>query len=188
LGIEGCARWDETPVERPRAADAVRLAWHNLGDILFWLYKDRAGHREIIAALWQRVDGATLVAAGDVLFRLSQSRWRMQAEDSDIDLCVLFPTEARRIATACLEHEGIVPSAFGFPTFYDEGLMAFLIKTLGTVGDSDSLPILKAYAEMEKFGRAAVDAIECIQRQLLQRSSASSGPGVAAAPYTGGNR
>ena len=125
--------------------------------MLFWLHKDRTGHRETLTTLWQRIDGATLIAAGDVLFQLSQSKWHMQSENNYIDLCALFPAEARRIATACLDHEGILPSAFGFPTHYDERLVAFLIKTLGSFGDSDSLPILKVYAEIEKFGRAAIE-------------------------------
>ena len=182
LGIEGCARWDESPVERPRVADAVHLAWHNFGDMLFWLHKDRAGHRETIAFLWQRIDGATLIAAGDVLFRLSQSKWRMQSENDDIDLCALFPAQARGIATACLDHEGILPSAFGFPTYFDERLIAFLIKTLGSVGDSGSLSILKVYAEMEKFGRGAIEAIESIQQRLLHGAAPAHPSGLAAAP------
>jgi hypothetical protein len=182
LGIEGCAHWDERPVERPRAADAVHLAWHTVGDILFWLYKDRTGHRETIASLWQRIDGATLIAVGDVLFQLSQSRWRMQAESDDIDLCALFPAEARRIALACLDHEGILPSAFGFPTYYDERLVAFLIKTLGSFGDSGSLPILKVYAEVEKFGRAAIEAIESIQQRLLHGAAATPPSPLAVEP------
>ena len=114
LGIKGCARWDE-PVERPPAADAVHLAWHNFADMLFWMHKDRMGQPETIASVWQRIDGETLIAAGDVLFQLSHSEWRMQSEKDDIDLCALFPAEARRIAMACLDHEGILPSAFGFP-------------------------------------------------------------------------
>ena len=182
LGIEGCARWDETPVERPRAADAVHLAWHNIGDILFWLHKDRTGHRETIASLWQRIDGASLIAAGDVLFQLSQSKWRMQSENNDIDLCALFPREARRIATVCLDHEGILPSAFAFPTYFDERLIAFLIKTLGSFGDSSSLPILKVYAEIEKFGLAAIQAIESIQQRVLHSVLPAHPSGSIAAP------
>jgi len=172
LGIEGCARWDETPVERPRPAEAMHLAWHNIGDMMFWLHKDPTGHRETLASLWQRIDGATLIAAGDVLFQLSQSKWHMRSENNDIDLCALFPAEARRIATACLDHEGILPSAFGFPTYYDQRLIAFLIKTLGSSGDSGSLSILKVYAETEKFGRAAIEAIESIQQRLLHDGAA----------------
>jgi len=182
LGIEGCARWDEMPVERPPAADAVHLAWHNVGDMLFWLHKDRTGHRETLASLWQRIDGATLIAAGDVLFQLSHSKWHMQSDNNYIDLCALFPAEARRIATACLDHEGILPSAFGFPTHYDERLVAFLIKTLGSFGDSDSLPILKVYAEIEKFGRAAIEAIESIQQRHLHGAAPAHPSGPAAAP------
>lgn len=182
LGIEGCARGDEAPVERPLAVDAVHLAWHNVGDMLFWLHKDRTGHRETIASLWQRIDGATLIAAGDVLFQLSQSQWRMQAENDDMDLCALFPAEARRVAMACLDHEGILPSAFGFPTHYDERLIAFLIKALGSFGDSNSLPILKVYAEIEKFGRAAIEAIESIQQRLLHGAASAHPSGLGAAP------
>lgn len=168
LGIEGCARWGEAPVERPPAADAVHRAWHIIGDILFWLYKDRTGHRDAIAALWHRIDGTILLAAGDVLFQLSKSKWRTQSANNDIDLCALFPAEARRIATASLDHEGILPSVFGFPSYFDERLVAFLIETLGIFGDSGSLPTLKVYAEVEKFGRAAVQAIESIQQRLIQ--------------------
>jgi hypothetical protein len=182
LSIEGCARWDKTPVERPPASDAVHIAWHTLGDILFWLRKDLTGHREAIASLWRRIDGALLIAAGDVLYQLSHSKWHLLCDRNDLDLCALFPREARRIATACLDHEGVLPSAFRFPTVFDDRLITFLLKTLGSFGDSGSLPILKVYAEMEKFGRAAVDAIECIQRRLLQGPSAPNGPGLAAGP------
>jgi hypothetical protein len=178
LGIEGCARWDETPVERPSASDPVQAAWHTLGDILFWLHKDRTRYLDTIAALWRRIDGATLIAAGDVLFRLSGSSWCRQSETTDIDLAVLFPSEARRIAEGCLGHEAILPSAFSFPTVADERLVTFLITTLGGCGDSDSLVILKVYAEMEKFGRAAIEAIESIQQRRL-RDHASRTNGAA---------
>jgi hypothetical protein len=174
LGIEGCARWDEVPVERPPTSEPVQVAWYTLGDILFWLHKDKSAHRDTIASLWQRFDGPALIAAGDVLFQVSKSSWFLSSAIDDLDLAVLFPSDVKRIVEGCLGHEGILPSVFSFPTVFDERLVTFLIKTLGRCGDSGSLSILKVYAEIERFGSGAIDAIESIQQRLLRANSSAA--------------
>lgn len=169
LGIEGCARWQDAPIERPAAADAAHAAWHAIGDILFWVHKDTTKHRDAIDSLWRRLNGQVLLAAGDVLHQLASSRWRSLREHQEhIDLIVLFPDEVKRVAEACLNHEEALPSAFRSNIVIDEQLIRFLIGALGRCGDHGSLGILKVYAEVEKFGRGAVEAIQSIQQRLLQ--------------------
>jgi hypothetical protein len=171
-GIEGCARWDAAPVQRPISEEAVRAAWHAIGDILFWLYKDLTGHREAISSLWRRVDGQVLLAAGDVLHQLASSRWRSpQEQEPEVNLVALFPDEARRIAEGCLNHEGALPSVFMSNAYIDEQVIRFLIGVLGRCGNGGSLTILKVYAEIDRFGHAAVEAIQLIQQRILQSAA-----------------
>lgn len=182
LGIEGCARWEETPIERPTAADSAHAAWHTIGDILFWLHKDATRHREAIASLWRRLDGQILLATGDVLHQLASSQWRsLREHEQGIDLTALFPHEVRRVAQACLNQAAALPSVFRSNNFIDEQLIRFLIGALGRCGDRGSLAVLKVYAEVEKFGRGAVEAIQPIQQRLLQNSAAPRQPDTSSA-------
>lgn len=182
LGIAGCARWQETPIDRQRAADCAHAAWHTIGDILFWVHKDITKHREAIAILWRRLDGQILIAAGDVLHQLASSQWRSSREDEHgIDLIALFPHEVRRVAEACLNQAAALPSVFRSNNFIDEQLVRFLIGALGRCGDRGSLAVLKVYAEVEKFGRVAVAAIQSIQQGLLEGSAAARQPDSSSA-------
>jgi hypothetical protein len=114
------------------------------------------------------------------------SRWRSPHEhEQDGDLAALFPDDVRRIAEACLNHEGALPSVFMSNAFLDERVIRRLIGELGRCGNEGSLTILKVYAEIEKFGRAAVDAIQSIQERLLQGSAPARLPNASSARVGG---
>ena len=77
------------------------------------------------------------------------------------------------VAEACLNHAAALPSVCPSHTFIDEQLNRFLIGTLGRCGDGGSLAVLKVYAEVDKFGRATVEAIQSIRQRLLQGSASA---------------
>jgi hypothetical protein len=128
--------------------------------------------------LWRRLDGHILIAAGMyVLHQLASSEWRSSRQhEHGIDLIALFPHEVRRVAEACLNQATALPSGFRFNNFIDEQLVRFLIGALGRCGDRGSLAVLQVYAEVEKFGRAAVEAIQSSQQRLLEGSAGAGRP------------
>jgi hypothetical protein len=96
------------------------------------------------------------------------SGWRLQGEDFEGQhLAARFPHEVRRIVTACLNHDGPIPSIFPYPT-HQGGHRPFLIATLGKTGTEVDIPLLREFIEHPELGRTAILAIEQIRQAGLE--------------------
>jgi hypothetical protein len=172
MGVEGCARWSDMPPKYSQGDNPEHRAWQLVGEILFWRARGArsAEGEQRIEELWQHFTGPVLLAAGDVLFQLRQSGWRLRDHDRPAtDLVNAFPTAARYIIQACLKHPDSLPSIFpAFPGSHRDAIR-FLITTLGELPDPSSIPILQELSDDPDFGADAVRAVEAIQRAALSQ-------------------
>jgi hypothetical protein len=165
LGIEGCARWSTSPPGYDGGASPAHQAWRIIGEILFWVH--RGGQEgERTEALWTQLDGEALLAAGEVLYQLANSGWRLSdLGRRAVDLATLFPAQVRQIAETGLSQRGSLPSVFPGRGSRDAEVMRFLLATLGRVGDSTTIPDLRRLADDPQFGIEVLQAIGSIQRR-----------------------
>lgn len=170
LGIEGCARWSDLPPPYLRGDSPVDKAWETIGEVLFWHFREPAAgpdHPQL-AKLWTRFEGPVLLAAADVLYRLSHLSWRIHKDDrADVDLIAAFPDQVRTIVETCLAHRESLPSLFPHAGSVDCGMIHFLIETVAKVGDATSIPLLREMADDREFGNQSINAIESIEKKLI---------------------
>jgi hypothetical protein len=164
LGIAGCARWSETPPIYQGGDSPSDHAWRVIGEILYWVHRGRfVQDTPELTPLWEQLEGDTLIAAGDVLYHLTNVGWRAREDALEgPNLVHRFPAQVRRIALAGLEHTGNVPSVFPHSSILYGGLAGFMLSSLGIVGVEADVSVLRRFVEDTNVGRIAVAAIERI--------------------------
>src|SRR6266540_3879823 len=169
LGIEGCAQWSDAPPPYQKGESPEHQAWQAIGEILFWLSRgsEAADSRQRIEELWARCEGPVLLAAGDVLYQLSHSRWFLGDHRTGINLITMFAKEVRPIVEYCIIHRESLPSLFQHGGSTDRNVIRFLLGALGSIGDDSAIPTLQEIVDDREFGKDAIQAIESIRKTIV---------------------
>lgn len=175
LGIQGWARWSETPPSYRMGDSPEHQAWQVIGEILYWRFRDpeEPADSQRFAKLWARISGAVSDAAADVLFQLTHLDWRVEEGGrAAVDLIATFPGQIRPIVEHCLAHRELLPSLFRYKGAVDSSTIRFLIGALGRIADPMAIPTLEQIADDPEFGRDAIQAIKSIQKRTMTQRMA----------------
>ncbi len=170
LGIEGCAQWSEAPPPYHKGDSPEHKAWQTIGEILFWARRGTAvDNHKRIEELWARFEGLVLLAAGDVLYQLNNSRWILWNNCVLVTITSMFPKEVRSIVEQCITDRESLPSVFRHGGSANRDVIRFLIHTLEKIGDATSISTLQPLVDDREFGKDAVQAIKSIQKTTLRQ-------------------
>ena len=163
LAMQGCALHIDTPPQLASCQTDDETAWQCYGAIIFWLFKADLDDEEVTARCashWQRLAGPLLPAAVDPLFHFYRSSGSYDQEGRPVFVRVIlrFPAEARQIMQWSIQHMDSLTSVF--PSSDQEDRARTIIDMLGTVGNTETGELLRAFTDDQALGRAAVDAIK----------------------------
>jgi hypothetical protein len=132
--MQGCALHIDEPPELANCHTDDEAAWQSYGAIIFWLFRPGLSDEEAAAqctSYWQRLTGPLLSAAADPLFHFYWSSHSYDQEGRPV---------IRRII-------------LGFP---DETRQILE----WSIGNTETVELLRAFTDDQALGRAAVDAIK----------------------------
>lgn len=169
ISIEGLARLTDVPPSYQGGGSPEHRAWEIMGEILFRHSRAGAGEDQTnrIRNLWARLTGPVALAAGDVLYQIKNASWRFQDRDSLGLMIPAFSPEVQQILMQCIGHKDSLPSIFSHGGSSNRDLLPFLVETLGRIGDAAAIPTLQAIAEERNVGKAAILAIQAIQKRSM---------------------
>lgn len=173
LGVMGCARFLASPplLKTPDTPD--HLAWMLYGEIIFWTCKPGLDEAEIhtrCAEPWKRLQHEIPLSAVDPMMHLNRiSAFDAIQERHPVqDLFDRFREPIREIL------EGALDSRDSLATIFSRGTSriskqhpAFIIATLGNVGDSSTIGLLEAFLDSPDLGPVAVEAVRKLKARLL---------------------
>ena len=161
-GIEGCARFMDTPPPYTGAKTPSHRAWATIGQIFFWTYRGSDAGR----TLWSQLGGPTRLAAADVLHNIVFCGWKLAGPHQPADLVALYPDDMRRVVEDCLRERESLPTVFNCGGSRDRNVISYLIDVLGTVGDENSIRLLQTLIDDSEFGKHAIQAIQSIRTSV----------------------
>ena len=165
-GIEGCARFMDTPPPYTGGKTPSHLAWATIGQIFFWMYRGSA----VARTLWSQLEGPTRLAVADVLFNVKDCGWKLAGDGrSPTDLVALYPDDMRPIVEDCLRERESLSSVFSYGGSRNRNVISYLIDVLGTVGDENSIRLLQTLIDDLEFGKHAIQAIESIRTSVAHQ-------------------
>jgi hypothetical protein len=161
LAIQGCALFLEEPPEVD-AQTNDQAAWQCYGAILFWMHRPQFDSREIrtrCAPYWQRLSNELLPAAADPLcqFMWASDTYVHRGGPAVGQLLRMFPDEARQILEWGLKHRESLSSIFR-PHVSER--ISDIIHILGSVGNAETIELLRSYTDDRSLGRVAISAIK----------------------------
>jgi hypothetical protein len=167
LGIAGCSDFMNEPPTYTGPDTPEHLAWKIIGQILFWRFRrgrdlQRADSR--IEELWTLLGDNTAIAAADVLYRLADSWLGYHfGRAREVNIITLFPKQVKLLLELSLRHRESLKSAFPWGGTRDDGLLRFVVATLGRIGNDGTVPSLMEISDDPKFGAQAISAIQQIR-------------------------
>ncbi len=172
IGVRGCAQWSETPPRYHGVGSPEDVAWRLVGEILFWVFRSEEAEDCLPQAreLWSHLSGPATLAVADVLFRIANSSWLLRVGGPPLDLVALFASELGPILEYCLANRGSLPTIFRRGGGDSRGLVRFVIDGLARIGAAGTLPVLRAMADDQEFGKDAIGAIQAIQRGVVRQA------------------
>jgi len=167
--IEALAQLNDVPPDYDGGDGPEHLAWKIIGEITFWHLRPIAheSHTQRIQGLWAQLTGPQALGVADVLYQINNSNWKMQTHNLVAELTTNFGRELQPIIVHCIANRTSLPSIFRFGGRTNREVVRFLIETLGTSGDASAIPVLRAAVDEFDIGKAAIQAIESIQKRLM---------------------
>ena len=169
--VVGLSRYEDNfpQIKRPMTAD--EFTWYTLGEILFWMHKPHLPDQECrsqCAPLWRRLIDGFAIAVVDPLLRLERvSLWRpkVNAEGLRIERD-LFKDEIREILERALENLEGLSSLFevGKWDFFSSERQSYVIRTLGEIGNRETIAKLQVFADHPRLGVTTVEAIRKLSK------------------------
>ena len=139
-----------------------RAAWECYGAIIFWLHRPGLRTEDVAERCrpyWQRLGGELLPAAADPLYWFMHASHIRLNDDPPLIGRILetFPAEVRSIVEWGLEHRDSLISIFAASISRDRG--EYLIDILGSVGNTDTVELLRTYVDDPTVAGSAIRAI-----------------------------
>jgi hypothetical protein len=167
LGVAGCAQFMDEAPKYTGPDTAEHGAWHIVGEILFWLLRNKKDHRrdtDRIERLWVRLTSDAPLAAADALYRIYNGLVLMDSEKRrDFDLVAQCPSVAKPLLEQGLKNRTSLTSIFRWGGSKDEALVKFVIEALGRIGDDSTIPLLREVSDDPRLGAHAIAAIRKIR-------------------------
>jgi hypothetical protein len=167
LSLEGCARWSSQWPAFAGGDGPAETAWRAFSRILFSMFRGGDSANGVVG--WTQLRDDAILAAGDVLYRLSACEMRLHNRQLGLldQLRVNDGEELRSIGESCLRYTGTLPSVFPHAEHWQSDVKRFLISLLGKVGTSASMPLLQSLADDPQFGESAIAAINELNASRL---------------------
>ena len=167
LGVAGCAQFMDEAPQYTGPDTAEHRAWHIVGEILFWLLRNKKHHlsdTNRIERLWVRLISDMPLAAADPLHRIYNGVFLMESEHRrDFDLVAQCPSAAKPLLERSLKNRTSLTSIFRWGGNRDEALIKFIIDALGRIGDDSTIPLLSEVSDDPRFGADSIAAIRKIR-------------------------
>ncbi|MBI3756517.1 MAG: NERD domain-containing protein [Deltaproteobacteria bacterium] len=162
---------DFPQLKRPMKAEEV--AWRALGEILFWMHKPNLSDQECrsqCAPLWRRLINGFATATVEPLMLLEQF-FSEQALTETKGLQVVrevFEEEIQELLERALGNLDGLSSLFEVGKWgsLSEKRQTYVIRTLGEIGNRETIAKLQVFADHPKLGVAAVEAIRKLSREM----------------------
>jgi energy-coupling factor transporter ATP-binding protein EcfA2 len=173
--LRGCAYFADTPpiLHSGEEGSADLEAWRRVSELVFNLARGNAGTLDAdrVRDLWDALLGEFAAAAVDVFFHINIAS-HMSAHggvSSHAQLLLSYPTEVRELLEWALVHRDRLTSYFAIG--HSGGRDAYIVRTLGIVGDASTQTLLRRYVLDEVLGEAAVVAVRHIETTGIELRS-----------------
>jgi hypothetical protein len=165
VALRACAKFCSDPPCR-EDVDAERKAWSVVGELVFWLEREKLGHAvgaDSFAECWRSLLGDLRPAAAEPLYALWSSDGFLGGADEPLHprFVSRFAPELRELATWSLEHCERLVSTQRFVDVAGRG--RYLIDLLAQVGDESSLAVLRGLANDADLGQDVTRAVRDIE-------------------------
>ncbi|AXC15994.1 hypothetical protein ACPOL_6784 (plasmid) [Acidisarcina polymorpha] len=171
LAIQGWAKSQSLPPTYREPISSDDKAWNLVGELLFWHFRrgDVEASTERAEEIWRRLADDVPNAVPDVFYQISDSHWHVRSEPFSIRLDLLHPDKARPLLESAIQHRTSLTSIFERGGFRDQGLMLYVLSTLGKIGNLQTAGIVTGLVEDPVLGKHAIAAIAAI-RSRMERS------------------
>ena len=167
IGIAGCSDFMNEPPTYTGPDTPEHLAWKIIGQILFWRFwraRDLQRADSRVEELWTLLGDNTAIATADVLYRLADTWLGYHFERAkEVNLITLFPKQVKLLLELSLRRRESLKSVFPWGGTRDDGLLRFVVATLGRIGNDGTIPLLMEISDDPKLGAVAVRAIQQIR-------------------------
>jgi hypothetical protein len=181
LGIAGWSDFMNEPPTYTGPDTPEHLAWKIIGQILFWRFwrnRDLQRADSRIEELWTLLGDNTAIATADVLYHLAHTWLGYDFERAkEINLITLFPKQVKLLLELSLRRRESLKSVFPWGGTRGDGLLRFVVATLGRIGNDGTIPLLMEISDDPKFGAQAISAIQQIRES--SRFKRSNWPNVS---------
>jgi hypothetical protein len=172
LAVMGCARFLQSPPVLKKHDTPEHVAWQLYGELIFWTSKpglDEVEIRSRCAPLWKRLQEDVPLSAVDPLMHLNRIMLIGAFQDSHPvrDSFDRFREPLRQILERALDSRDLLSTIFSRQASrIRKEHPAFIIGTLGDVGDSSTVGLLEAFLDSPDLGRVAVEAVRKLKARL----------------------
>lgn len=171
--VIGLSKHGEDFPQLKRPMKAKEVAWRTIGEILFWMHKPHLSAQECRsqgAPLWRRLIDGFAAAAVEPLMHLEQFfSEQVLIEVKGLQVVRdIFRDEVRELLERALGSFDDLSSLFEIGKWdsVSEKRQTYVIRTLGEIGNRETIAKLQVFADHPKLGVTAVEAIRKLSREM----------------------